>query len=286
MSDPLKIIRPFRGKVDLEGLWSPSPAFLVGGGPSLQDLPLDRLRERGVVSLGVNNAAAWAPVKAWVFSDPQSKFHHGLFLDPAVMTFCPVPKLKRQVLLKDDDGWHYTGTRVRDCPNTYGFDRSTRFVPEEFFKTTYAHWGPKKKQPKDRKIPGVLCTMMLGIRLLYYLGVRRIYLLGMDFHGRSGKCYGFPEANRERNGRYTKEASMLQLLLPEFEKVGLELWNCSPDSALTLFPFRSFDAAVSDCKGSVPEEPFDTFGWYGKSRVKEDCERNEKVVPVGFEGEL
>jgi hypothetical protein len=282
-ADPLKVIRPFRGEVDLEGLWAPSPAFLVCSGPSLQDHPLDRLRERGVVSLGINNAAAFAPIKAWAFSDPQYKFHHGLFLDPAVMTFAPVPKLKRRIYLKDDDGWHETGVRVRECPNTYGFDRSNQFVPEKFFSTTFAHWGPGSKQPTDRPISGPLCTMLLGIRLLHYLGVRRIYLLGVDFQSRDGLRYGFPDGTPGRNGRYVKEQRLLELLAPELVERGMELFNCAIDNRLGLFPYRPFHVAIEDCKGSVPPEPFDTHGWYGKKKTRDDAERLPKIVPRFFQ---
>jgi len=278
--DPLIITR--NGKpIDLEGLWSPNPAFLVCGGPSLQDVDLSRLKDRGVASMGVNLSAAWAPVRAWCFSDSHFKFHHGLWFDPVVMTFAPVPKInnpKRLVHVKDSVGFH-DSISTMFCPNTYGFHRKTRFVPREFFTTEYAHWGPRGDQPKGEEEQGCLCTMLIGLRLLVYLGVRRVYLLGVDYHGRDGRCYGFPNEKGERNGRYRHEAHMLKQLEPEFKDRGIELYNCSERSFCRLYPYVPFAEALLDCKGSVPEEPFDTTDWYRLDRHKIECKRNPKIVP-------
>lgn len=274
-TDPLEITR--NGKpIDLANLWAPHPAFLVCGGPSLNDYRLDRLRERGVVSLGVNQAAAWAPVKAWVFSDTQWKFHHALYLDPAVMTFAPVPKLGRHLHIKRDGQFQRTELTLSQCPNTYGFQRHTCFVPSTFFTTKHAHWGPGKHQPEGEPKDGCLCTMMIGLRLLHYLGVKRVYLLGVDFKGRNGRCYAFPEGKQERNRRYRWEGGMLERLKPELERHGIEVFNCNIDSACKLFPYQSFSKAVGDCKGSVPDDPLDTDGWYDMSAQQ----RQVKSLPT------
>ena len=91
-------------RADLANHWAPRPGFLVGGGPSLKDIDTSLLAQRGVVALGINNVAAAVPVTAHVFGDPQVKFHHGLFLDPDMMTFCPVGKMPYGVRAKLPDG--------------------------------------------------------------------------------------------------------------------------------------------------------------------------------------
>jgi hypothetical protein len=291
MPDPLLVTRADRTPTDLEGLWAPNPAFLVGAGPSLDDFPLDRLRERGVMSLAINNAAAKAPVRAWCFSDPQDKFHQAMFLDPSIMTFSPIPKLRRAIKAKTEDGFRFCSLRVRDCPNTFGFSRTTKFVPETFFTDRHAHWGPGKHQPPDKpKIPdsegkrwGKLVTALLGFRLLHYLGVRRIYLIGVDFKGRDGRLYGFPSRKKIRTRRFRHEGKMLEALLPEFEQRGIEVFNCNADSDCRLFPFASFEEAVADCKGSIPEEPLDTFDWYAKKTVRAECLRHPVFTPRHYE---
>jgi hypothetical protein len=281
VNDPLIVER--NGKpAGIEDLWKPNPAFLVCCGPSLKDHDLSRLQERGVVSLGVNHGAAAAPVNAWVFSDTQSKFHHGLYLDPAVMTFSPNAKLKRGFYIKTEEGFRRTGLRVRQCPNTFSYQRLTMFVAETFFDTPQAHWGPGKHQPSNTEKIGVLCTMLLGLRLLYYLGVRRIYLLGVDYRGRDGMCYPFPCKKKERNRRYKKEGAMLEALKPVFERKGLEVFNCNPYSACRLFDHVPFDYAVNDCKGSVPNDPLDTMDWYCMKQVNEEVKNHGESKPHHF----
>jgi len=267
MTDPLQIERDGR-PIDLAGLWAPNPAFLACSGPSLDGFPLERLRERGVVSMGVNNAAARAPVKAWCFSDPQCKFHHGLYFDPGVMTFGPTPKLRWNVVVKTAEGFRGTKVRVRDCPNTYGFHRMTCFDPETFFTTPFCHWGSGKHQPKGVEPSGCLATMLIGIRLLYYLGTRRIYLLGVDHVG--------------GRRRWAKEDKCFERLRPAFAERGLEVYNCNPTSGCRSFLHVPFDLAVQDCKGSVPDEPLDVEGWYDKKTVKEQIKANEVFRPEHF----
>ena len=156
--------------INLNGLWAPSAAFLVCGGPSLKTLPTERLRERGVVSLAVNQVASIVPVTAWTFGDPAEKFHHGLHLDPKMITFAPLGKLRHPLNAKLPDGqWRRLGLEngkeelcLRDCPTVFGYSRDGLFEPSTFLTTTYAHWGgvpfhvdnikPKNIQPNGTAI--------------------------------------------------------------------------------------------------------------------------------------
>lgn len=267
MTDPLNVTR--RGKpIDLEGLWSPNPAFLVASGPDLEKFDLARLKERGVASLGVNNAAARAPVKAWCFGDPQDKFHHGLYLDPTVMTFSAHTKIHRKIKARVNGRFHNTRVRVDGTPNTFTYERGTGFDPDQFFTTTWAHWGKGKQQPEGVEPAGCLATLFCGFRILHYLGVRRIYLLGVD-HG-----------NRRR---YRQEQEAFERLLPTFERAGLEMFNCNKKSGCKVFPFVDFDVAVEDCKGSVPPEPFDVTDWYDKRKVARQCSGSRPFVPRHYD---
>lgn len=267
MKDPLVVKRNDK-PIDLEGLWSPNPAFLVGSGPELEKFPLERLKERGVASMGVNNAAARAPVKAWCFGDPQNKFHQGLYLDPTVMTFAPQPKLKRMILMKLDGRFHRTEVRVRQTPNVFSFNRGMMFQPKTFFETEWAQWGKGKHQPEGTAHAGCLATLFVGFRLLHYLGVRRVYLIGVDH-----------TSNRRR---YKKEQAAFKRLLPVFERVGFEVINCNRRSGCRVFPFADFHEAVDDCKGSVPSEPLDVEGWYSKKEVQAECKSSLVMVPKHF----
>ena len=262
--------------VNLNGLWAPSAGFLVCGGPSINKIHFDKLRERGIVSLAVNNVAGHVPVTAFCFSDPQSKFHHGLFLDPKMITFSPIAKLKKRVRAKLEDGtFQSLKTRVRNCPSTFGFDRKTTFNAKTFLTTEHAHWGRGGKQTSDDKPFTCLCTMLLGIRLMHYLGCSRVYLLGVDFKRTEEAQYSFNQQAGVRNGRYSNENAMLAELKPYFDKEGFKLFNCNPESGCDVFPKVSFEDAFEDCKGAVPNEPFDMADWYNKGIAEEQ----EKMHP-------
>ncbi len=48
-----------------------------------------------------------------------------------------------------------------------------------------------------------------------------------------------------------------------FEKEGIKIYNCNPETHCDAFEYKSFDDAFEDCKGIV-REPFDLKGWYEK----------------------
>ena len=260
--------------IDLEGFWAPSAAFLVGGGPSLNLIPMERLRDRGVMSLGINNAAGYAPVAASVFSDPQYKFHHGIHLDGKILSFVPTPKLKRCVRVKLPNGTFRDTTRkVGDCPGVIGFSRRTTWNPNTFFDDWYAQWGPGGKAGNDRPFTK-LCTMMLGLRILVHLGCPRIYLLGVDFWRPSkGQGYAFAEKGSGGVCAYQKEERMLLEIQPGLESRGIQIFNAGPKTNSEAFPRVAFGLALADCRGHVPTEPFDLSDWYSHglaSRMREE----------------
>jgi hypothetical protein len=249
-------------RTDLNGLWS-SPGFLVCGGPSINKLPFHKLSERGIVSLAINNSAGHVPVSAWVFSDPQEKFHHGLFLDPKMMTFTPISKLTKNYRIKENGQFRWSENKVKDCPNTFGFSRKTLLYPDQFLKSDYAMWGYGGKQT-DNKPFECLATILLGIRLMCYLGCPRIYLLGVDFLRTLEAQYSFAQKANTSNRRYDHENAMLRSIRPFIEQQGVKVYNCNPESKCDAFEYVSFDNAFEDCKGIV-REPFDLEGWYEKN---------------------
>ena len=249
-------------RTDLGGLWS-CPGFLVCGGPSINKLPYQKLGERGIVSMAINNSGAHAPVSAWVFSDPQEKFHHGLYLDPKIMTFAPIPKLNKPYRIKENGVFRESSDKVKDCPNTFGFDRKTELYPNHFLGTEYAQWGYGGKQPGDKPFE-CLATILLGIRLMCYLGCPRIYLLGVDFLRTNEAQYSFAQKASTSNSRYDHENAMLKSIRPFIEKAGVKIYNCNPESKCDAFEYIPFDNAFEDCKGLV-KEPFDLTGWYEKN---------------------
>jgi len=92
--------------------------------------------------------------------------------------------------------------------------------------------------------------------------------------------YAFGQRCNARNGRYSKENAMLAELKPYFDKEGFALFNCNPDSKCDVFPQVSFNDAFDDCKGGVPNEPFDLTEWYNKGLAKEQEEKYPDSISV------
>lgn len=267
-------------------------AFLVAGGPSLKAMDYSRIAERGVWSLGINNVSGMAPVRAHVSSDPPAKFHHGIWLDPSILKFSPRQKMgtkeKSRIRIKQGDGTFVSERPIRDCPNVFAFDRRSWLACDDtFFTDPQAAWGNHDSGVAATGEPKTVCTLLLGIRLLYYLGVRRIFLLGVDFKMEPGSCIGMITERGEENvptfdggyafgqGRTVDNClsnqehfvvvnDWLVRLRPTFEKFGLKVFNCNPYSGLRAFDHVPFTTALEICRGRVPVEPFDLAGWYEK----------------------
>jgi len=279
--DPLRVL-DCDGKptIALRNLLRGGSAFLVCGGPSYKSMDYERLAERGIFSLGVNNAAGHAPVSAFTCSDPPSKFHNGIFTDPKIIKLIPTPKLRdsrNEIREKKANGFEKAPYRTKDCPNMWAYDRRSWLACDDtWFTETSAAWGNQNDGIKklgldpDEK---TACTMLLGLRLLQYLGARRIFLLGVDFYmdptvGPKDN-YAFGEvrdasAVRSNNRHYRVVNGWLVKLRPVFERYGFRTYNCNPHSGLRAFDYVPFDTALEVCRGKTPKEPFDLEGWYEK----------------------
>lgn len=261
------LVSAFKTPLTLEGMWRNSAAFLVGSGPSLQrDDP--RFNQRGVVSLGINNAAALVQCSAMVFTDPAKKMHHNLLRDPRLMKLCPRTRLNDKIRTKINGEFRWTKTRVKDCPNVFGFTKTGDFEPEEFLSQDKVNIGVDREGVHRRK--KCIFTMFAGLKLLYHFGVRRVYLAGMDFHmpynqhychGRQ-HCEDFRLGNQEK---YVVVSRMLAELKPRFDKAGFHVFNTYRKSRLTVFPYVPIERAFEDC---VIPARFDLDGWYDNTFIE------------------
>jgi len=231
-------------------------------------LDTDRLRDRGVMSLGINNAGAYVPIRAHTFGDPQIKFHSAQFMDGNVLSFVPFGKLFYDIQIKHRGTFCPTKIRSIDCPATFGFSRQTDYEPDKFLSTPYAMWGCGHEEAKKRNTYRRLCTVLLGIRLLHYLGCPRIYLLGVDHHiaerdsGTPGYAWGDNASSGNRI--WWKIDTYYNEIRPVCEAAGLNIYNCNPTSKCESFEYSSYRDALADCKGPIEEEPLDVHNWYNK----------------------
>lgn len=287
--DPLTMIdRSRRPASDaLRNLLANRPAFLLCGGPSANDLPLELLNRRGIFTLGVNNAAGHPRVRpqAFVCSDPPMKFSHSIWLDPGIMKFVPTPKLDAKrgtVRRKLPNGLFVNYSKTPECPNVWGFQRWSWLSPDDsFFQTDGACWGNNISYFEKMNQPKRVCTMLLGLRILRFLGARRIYLVGVDF--RMAPDYGYSFAQARDPGASGGNNELFQVVNAwlcemqakgSFARFGLEVYNCFERSGLRAFPYVPFEEAIADAAGIVEEFP-SLAGWYEKDegKLNETCDR-------------
>jgi len=275
--DPLIILDRTRTQTTaVHNLLAGGAAFLIGGGPSANNLPLELLATRGIFSLAVNNAAGHPRIRpqAFVCSDPPKKFSHSIWFDPGIMKFVPTPKLngRRSRLRQKVDGKFLDLKKgVQDCPNVWAFQRNSWLRPnEEFFTSTGACWGNHESGCRITGEPKTVCTTLLALRLLYHLGARRIFLVGVDFNMTPEAGYSFDQSRTvdacsSNNQQFAIVDSWLTKMQNNgtFKEFGLEIYNCFQYSGLRAFPFVPFEDAIKDAQGICETIP-SLSDWYAK----------------------
>lgn len=273
----------------LRDILANTPTFLLAGGPSTRQLDLTQLARRGIFSMAINNMAGHFRANAFVCSDPPSKFHNGIWLDPGIMKFVPLPKLtekpRRSGLRekRSDGSFHFIRLPqddnrclcVKHCPNVWGFGRRTWWAYDDtFFSDPDATWGNGKDGLARTGNPTTFNTMLLALRLLYYMGSRRIFLVGVDFKMSATDSYVFAQTkpgvaqdNADCNARQYSVVNYGLTMMANagvFQRAGLEIFNCNQNSGLRAFPYVPYDLAIKDALKNFPPEPFDLSGWYEK----------------------
>lgn len=275
--DPLLVTDRNQKPVEcLRDMLAGTSVFLACGGPSANDVALEQLNGRGTWTLAINNMAAHHRFRpqAFLFSDPPSKFSSSIWLDPGIMKFAPIPKLRGRrggIRRKVDGKFEQLDVRTYQCPNVWGFQRDSWLWPDDrFFLTESACWGNHNAGVKKTGQPKTVCTMLLGLRLLRYLGARRVFLIGVDFRMSPDYGYAFgqerdSEAAHSNNAQFKVVNDWLVEMQRNgtFSRFGMEILNCNQFSSLRAFPYIPFDEAMIIGRGMVEEFP-DTAGWYEK----------------------
>lgn len=201
--------------------WPGATFFILGGGPSLKGFDAEVLRGRGRV-IAVNEAglavnpgdedalprAPWADVLYW--ADPQ-------FL-----------------------AWNHD--RLQTHQGRY---KITRHQPEVDTGLDIKLL-PQSDQPLavDRRSLSGFCGGGAAINLAYLLGAKRIVLLGFDMKGNNWHSRHRRSIDKDRYRTHFMPP-IAKMAWPLKER-GVEVINCTPDSALTCFPFARLDDVLSD----------------------------------------
>lgn len=248
--------------------------FLVCGGPSLDDYDLDKLQLPSVISMGVNNAAAYARTTHFICADPPGKFHGDIFLDAKVCKILPHRKMKAHICTKVDGVFFDTGYLASDCPNVFSFVDQTKndlCKLDEFLTVPRPIWGYRTEQEaKSHGRTKYLNAMFYGVRIMHYLGIRRLYLLGVDFSMSADRSYAWEGRGAAvaagNNEHYRSHNGMFAEMKSHFDEQGFQVFNCAKRSGLTAFPHVSYADAIKDCTRGLTTNPKDLIGWYGDNK--------------------
>ena len=242
--------------------------YLLLGGPSVLKLDLNKLNQRGIVSMAVNNAALTHRTNMFICGDPPRKFHDAIWRDPSIMCFVPETKLWNEMYEKKNNGQiRSAGEQIKYQPSVIGYRRNSFFDPETFLSEPSINFGNSRRSDNDWE--PVLSTMFSALKMCYWLGAFRVYLLGCDWEWDYKKQpYSF-EMTRgvnvyaSNNNSYRKMTPMLRALKPHFDAAGFEVYNCNIRSKLKVFPYRSFDEAIRLSRAELPTD-MTAYQWYGK----------------------
>jgi len=278
----------------LVDLYRGRSVFIIASGPSFADdkaYPKDLLRQPGITTFGLNNSPRTFRPDMWACVDTPSNFIRSIWLDPKIMKFAPICHTQKKLLNNDsarDNGtlftehekWEWMDTRVMDCPNMVYYRRNEHFRAEQYLWEDTINWGSHKNYGGGRSI------LLAVVRLCYLLGFRRIFLLGVDFEMTKDQHYSFAQHRHKssvagNNSTYKMLMDRFGKLKPYFEAEGLEIFNCNPNSQLTVFPHAPFQEAVHDVQ---EQEMFginyaaeNTEGLYDRDyREKQKKEKEEK----------
>ncbi len=216
--------------------------FLICGGPSFNKLDQSKLKQPGVITMGINNSPRTFRPNLHCSVDSPDHWIRSIWLDPTIQKFCPISHADKFVF--NSDKWEFMKIRVGDCPNVIYYKRNERFIAKQYLWEDTINWGCHKDYGGSRSI------MLAAIRILFILGFRRVYLLGCDFDiGRRGyhfEQYRNKGARKGNRNTYEQLQKWFTELRPLFEAEDYFIYNCNENSKLEAFDKVHFQQGLDD----------------------------------------
>lgn len=212
-------------------------AFLIGRGWSATPDKRWRIERSGIPVMAVNDYPADGPKpRYWCSGDPPIYFRESIWRDPEVMKFCGLHNSNGE---RPRDGAYAPKHLVKDAPNTFFFHQATdEMDTDHWLFHPFIAWGSTigcENGPKQLYERGAArSSMLIGLKLLWFLGYRRVYLLGCDC---TSHHHPAPEY-------WNTIFHLLGALAPGFKRWGYQVMQTNPDSYLRTFPFVRFDDAL------------------------------------------
>jgi hypothetical protein len=200
------------------------------------------LNSTGIVTYGINNGVKTYRPKLWGCVDSPDRFLKSIWLDPTIHKFVPQSQIDNFIF--DSEKWKLTDIQVKQCPSVTCYKRNDRFDATKFLIQDTINWGNSKE------LGGCRSVMLPTLRICHLLGFKTIYLLGADFKMDKTTKYHFNEQRTDssikcNNKTYDRlKEEYLPQLKPEFDKVGVKIYNCNPESELKVFDFMPYEDAI------------------------------------------
>lgn len=251
----------------LEGIYRGGTLFLLCSGPSLRNLDLSLLSQRGITTMAVNNAWLVHRPHLWVGVDSPSQFADTGWKDPGILKFLPGGQVSKKLKTFDKGALVPSRLTPRHCSGVVCFRRHDGFDPASFLDIPLCGWGTSKEVACALGIRNSRSVMLAAIWVATRLGFQTINLLGCDFNmPETGPCYAFDqdkhkEGRNSNNRLYRILNRRLGALAPYLRARRVSVWNANPASGLRCFPHRPYAEMIERshayCRTAVPEG-----GWY------------------------
>jgi len=224
--------------MDLDNLYQGS-VILAGGSPVLLEdkLNLSRLKTPGIMVASMNNTATVVPSDLWICGDKPKCYSPRILRDPKLTKFAMISR--RNILAADYIDWKF-------IPNTYFYGTTDQCTIENFLNNNrdYVWWKN---------------TFYIAIQILYRMGFRRIFLIGCQFKISAERHYAYDVkldegAVKWNKMTYNTVVNNMIKLKPTFERKGLEIISCTPDSPLNEhYPTNTLEGAINEILEDYPK---------------------------------
>jgi hypothetical protein len=205
----------------------------------------------------------------WICGDTPRRFIEQIWKDPTITKFAPHGRRNVFPRVRDKNGnLKDSAFRTHQMPNTYFFNRGEWFDARLFLEDADFPWGTNPQTPDAYGIKGYKSTMVLALKMLWYLGAGTVYLLGCDCKMETGKAnYAFEQNRTPEDVRVNTEVfkalnRRLGEAKPYLDRAGFNVVNCTPDSSLKVFPYLGYSEAVAKAAAECNEKPIITEGMY------------------------
>ncbi|QDT33626.1 motility associated factor glycosyltransferase family protein [Thalassoglobus polymorphus] len=202
-----------------------SSCWIIGGGPSLNSLPIDAIQNSPSPKFAINLAGSQLLRPTfWTSYDPTARFHRSIYMDPSVIKF--VHRCRSMNLVPEST------FKVCESPSTVFFDRNRDTGFSGFPDASL----PRITDWQDSMIQAIHIAYRLGFRKLYLAGCEMVITPSESFQQRAREC-GIEYRENELLGEFLKRCEKDGISKQEIQQLALGPQYHFDES-------KSFDSAV------------------------------------------